>query len=365
MQSPHTPAVRNTSIDVARGLGIFFVVLGHNPAVLADHGAVFRAVFAFHMPLFFLLAGVFLNPTQSNWAHITARAHSLLKPYFVVLACLAIPKVIGAFHSGNSNTLTSYLQGMAYANGETLIWPPLWFLPHLFISSTLALLIVKVWTRFGLSERSITAPALALLLVGITTLQDYWLPGEKPSGFVGVSGQPGLPWSLDIAPITVACILMGYVLREPIRRLECHPIAAVCALLVFVGLQLSFAQTIDLNLRSYPMPWVCTAQAIAGVYVALQLAACLNRHSPTTPALRYLGEASLFLLIFHGWSEGKAFALIDQYTQSQLFSAMGSLVIGIAFPLTLWAITQRSATLRYLLLPPRRKVPATAGASSL
>lgn len=60
-------AQRADWIDAARGLGIVLVVLGHclrglvAAGVLAD-GPVFqivdRAIYAFHMPLFFLLSGL-------------------------------------------------------------------------------------------------------------------------------------------------------------------------------------------------------------------------------------------------------------------------------------------------------------------
>jgi fucose 4-O-acetylase-like acetyltransferase len=44
---------RNVLIDIARGIGVVAVMLGHNRALAGEHGELFRIVFFFHMPLFF------------------------------------------------------------------------------------------------------------------------------------------------------------------------------------------------------------------------------------------------------------------------------------------------------------------------
>lgn len=49
---------RSTFIDIAKGIGIILVVLGH----LDTNGQISREViYSFHMPLFFLLSGIFAN----------------------------------------------------------------------------------------------------------------------------------------------------------------------------------------------------------------------------------------------------------------------------------------------------------------
>ncbi len=49
---------RNETLDIAKGLGIVLVVLGHNPVFREGAHWLYEAVYLFHMPLFFFLSGV-------------------------------------------------------------------------------------------------------------------------------------------------------------------------------------------------------------------------------------------------------------------------------------------------------------------
>jgi fucose 4-O-acetylase-like acetyltransferase len=64
-------------IDVAKGIGIILVVLGHNWIIRTEKGELFRIIFSFHMPLFFFLSGV-LFKAQSDFRH-TFGAYSFLR----------------------------------------------------------------------------------------------------------------------------------------------------------------------------------------------------------------------------------------------------------------------------------------------
>jgi fucose 4-O-acetylase-like acetyltransferase len=71
-------------LDVARGIGILLVVLGHN-----DFGAIsaffHRVIYSFHIPLFFFLSGYFINTSLSFFDYFKKRFHSVLKPYLFTI----------------------------------------------------------------------------------------------------------------------------------------------------------------------------------------------------------------------------------------------------------------------------------------
>ena len=75
--------------DNAKGLGIILLVLGH---LFIFGSAPFRVIFAFHMPLFFIVSGIFL---RGNKLKLLAQ---YLFPYlfFTILSLLiiGIPKVV-------------------------------------------------------------------------------------------------------------------------------------------------------------------------------------------------------------------------------------------------------------------------------
>ena len=61
-------------IDIIKGIGIFLVVLGH---VTTNQNA-YHFIYAFHMPLFFIIEGMFLHDKPG---FIRKQAKSLLLPY--------------------------------------------------------------------------------------------------------------------------------------------------------------------------------------------------------------------------------------------------------------------------------------------
>ena len=65
---------RSCSADILKGIGIILVVMGH-----VTHDMPLKNwIYAFHMPLFFLLSGIFFKPTFENWKKSSKR---LLIPY--------------------------------------------------------------------------------------------------------------------------------------------------------------------------------------------------------------------------------------------------------------------------------------------
>lgn len=131
---------RNTSIDIAKGLGMLLVIAGH---AIYGYGAIFRIIYSFHMPLFFFLSGLFLKKEIGILLLISKLTKSLLLPLVIWLPILY---------------LTYYIRGV-YISFVHLP-ETTWFLPVLFCSEILAYLILKakcsivkycVIATFGLS----------------------------------------------------------------------------------------------------------------------------------------------------------------------------------------------------------------------
>ncbi len=73
---------RNDTIDIAKGIGIILVIMGHTPSIVPE--IIRNWISIFHMPLFFFLAGVFADygitkPSKS----VVKSAKRLLLPYVV------------------------------------------------------------------------------------------------------------------------------------------------------------------------------------------------------------------------------------------------------------------------------------------
>ena len=78
-------------IDVARGLGMICIILGH-----LGNDQINRVVYTFHVPIFFLISGFFISNKQDIKTFCKKRAKSLLVPY---VAAAAVLIVLGAIES--------------------------------------------------------------------------------------------------------------------------------------------------------------------------------------------------------------------------------------------------------------------------
>ena len=70
--------------------------------------------------------------------------------------------------------------------------------------------------------------------------------------------------------------------------------------LVFILLTLLFEQNLDFNIRLFESFPINTAEAILGILFTLAISKQIElRSTRLTSVLKYIGQASLFILIFH------------------------------------------------------------------
>lgn len=154
-------SIRYYELDIAKGLGILFVVLGHSfPNSLELSGAssiLYNTLYSFHMPMFFFFSGLVskkLLTTNKNEKieALKNRFIRLMVPYFV-FAVIYIPlRIIMAEYSRFSYDFTKLYTVFLgnNPNGE------LWFLYVLFWFSIVAILFankknIKFITVFALA----------------------------------------------------------------------------------------------------------------------------------------------------------------------------------------------------------------------
>lgn len=55
--------VRDVNIDILKGIGMLLVIIGHSGCPWP----FYQAINAFHMPLFFIVSGLFFSTKMSVW----------------------------------------------------------------------------------------------------------------------------------------------------------------------------------------------------------------------------------------------------------------------------------------------------------
>ncbi|MBC17981.1 MAG: hypothetical protein CL942_13125 [Desulfovibrio sp.] len=159
-------------LDVARFFGMFLVYYGHiierimyleNPVATAHY----KFIYSFHMPFFFLLAGMTIDPGK---LYLPARqffkklALSRLVPYFFFTAALAVASLVfaGHFVVVDLSTAKGYLEGaIATLTGFPVFNIPLWFMACLvsvevihyavgrYLNSTLKIIVAAILFYVG------------------------------------------------------------------------------------------------------------------------------------------------------------------------------------------------------------------------
>lgn len=313
-------------IDVARGVGILLVVLGHN-----DFGYIspfaHQVIYSFHMPLFFFLSGYFLNTTIGFGDFAIKRFNSLLKPYYFTIFMIYFMSI--SFGVMGFSTALRRIVKSLYASGYYLDWVQLWFLPHLFVVSLYAFVFYKLAVR--LDNRFLRWAVLILTLwVASLFLQSFYpfsisIPGRSYTLF-------GLPFSLDLTLLSGFFFIMGGEIRRlaPDRIFD-SPLLLLGSGSALILLNIYFDYRIDLNTRLYESFIVNTAEAVIGILFILAFSRQIDLRSERLAAFfKYFGRISLILLIFHVPIQDLWGQKILAVTNSQPISIWGGFVMGVA-----------------------------------
>lgn len=158
----YTSSSRDNTIDIAKAIGIIFVVIGHCCAIPRHGGNVTWQmyicdyIYTFHMPLFFFLSGYFFNKhhLDNKFNFIKKRITGLWVPYvkwtllFTLLHNVLLN--IGMYAPFRDSVPTTYntfetikhsIAAFFFLGGDQLIGG-FWFIPTLFYASIYSLFIM-------------------------------------------------------------------------------------------------------------------------------------------------------------------------------------------------------------------------------
>jgi fucose 4-O-acetylase-like acetyltransferase len=282
-------------IDIARGIGILLVVLGHN-----DFGYisrfVYKVIYSFHMPLFFFLSGYFLNAAIPFFDYLKKRFHSLLKPYLFTIFLIYFTSV--SFEGMSFRTAIQRIVKSLYGAGHYIDWVQLWFLPHLFVVSLYAFLFFAIFRKWD--NRYVRWVAIVVTLgVSSLFLQDFY------PFTLSVFGKHyelyGLPFSLDLVLLSGFFFILGSEVKQATSEKTFENIYLLIGTgTAMVLMNLFLAPIIDFNTRLYESYFINTIEAIVGILFVLALSRQIELRTSRLAALfKYFGQASLFILLFH------------------------------------------------------------------
>ncbi len=288
-------AKRIEYIDIARGIGILLVVMGHNDFSLISP-FVYQVIYSFHMPLFFFLSGYFLDPSVPFFDFLRKRFNSLLKPYFFTLFLIYFTSV--SFEKMSFRTALQRIVKSLYGTGYYIDWVQLWFLPHLFVVSLYAFLFFFMLRRWN--NRPLRWFALLATLAASSLFLRRFYPFTL-SFFDREYELFGLPFSLDLVLLSGFFFILGSETRNVISEKTFGNIPLLFGAGIGVLLlNYLFTARIDFNTRTYESFPINTIEAVLGIFFTLALSRQIELHTIRLAALlKYFGQISLFILIFH------------------------------------------------------------------
>lgn len=317
-----SPGARDLSLDVAKGIGIILVVIGHawrglEAAGMIGNAQLFRVIdtliYNFHMPLFFLLSGMTFQvwALKRPYAEATAsRVTRLIWP-LVLWSYLFTAARIAAGEAANSQ-----MHGWQ----SMMFWPlpprdHFWFLWALFLQQLVALTLIRFVTGPLLSQ------AWAMVAAGLILVSSF-----TPIGLNA--------WTVGAAIYTGA-FATGLALGGITWGLE-GPIAFALAAAAFVGLQI----------LSFQFPHSLLATQLLGILLSLaaiamiRILAC-NRQTLPLRLLAYLGLCSMGIYLAHTIFSAGTRAVLTRLTQDLAPHMLLGTLAGIIGPLLIYAVIRR------------------------
>ncbi|WEE36950.1 acyltransferase family protein [Lactiplantibacillus paraplantarum] len=284
-------------IDIAKGIAILAVVIGHT---LGPYNGQFfgSLIFAFHMPIFFMLSGYLYHP-RSAQQECQRGVINLLLPY---LATAVVLLILSAMARVLPNPLlnayfSSWRRGLlavAYGAGSEVFNPwhwqvqpigAVWFLLSMFIAMQLFNGVMLLTARCH--QRLCQAVSRGVIFAVFTIL----------GGWLGQVAY--LPWAFNAALLAQLFLYAGYLVKQTDLLSRMPP--AWYLLFTFMWLISAFQGYFALTVPTSPNLLISVMGGVAGSLCIIQISDWLSHYPNIQPVkwLKRYGQLSLVVLCFH------------------------------------------------------------------
>lgn len=291
-------AKRLDYMDMAKGIGIILVVLGHS-TLIPD--GLLTWIASFHMPLFFIVSGMLIRHTGEEnketgiiWKR---KLKAIMIPYVSFSLIYLVIDLLYLWLKPGSITLAgvgSRALDAVTLNGISVLW----FLPALFFGECLFLLLRKhrnhVWT-VGIGV------VLAIAVSILQPLFKEFYPAQKNIPIMLLGYLITLVFRCGIA---IAFLTFGYYIHPFLQKkrqkgeLRSGQIKELllAAGFMLLNIAVSFQNgRVDLNTLSFSHPVLYFSGAFSGSLAVILLCKNIKACRP----LAYLGINSLIIMVTH------------------------------------------------------------------
>jgi len=244
--------------DMARGMGIIFVVIGH----IGTFYMPFRSVIiTFHMALFFMISGMLIMESgeekRNLWETVKKKFSRIMVPYILFSALSIIIEFVrlslqGVYYWPHFKALF-ITAGSFYGNSV------MWFLPALFISEVI-FLVIRRTKRDLVTMLSVAAlAAFSVWANSCLSVENEFLHSFRAAAIRGV--------------YCTIFICIGYYVRKYIMSLKIHNFVYMCVgfLLLWISAAMDkYNPKVDLRAMYWgEVIFTTTSEALVVIYPAI------------------------------------------------------------------------------------------------
>ena len=282
---------RIESVDVAKGIAIICMVIGHIHFFnTAGADVTERWIYQFHMPLFFVIAGYFLSTKHPIDEFVKGKALRLLVPYLVInLMLLVVNAVVWTWHDGNAWPLLlaqpkDVLLALLYGTGSWIVPTPADIAPIGATWFLLAMFIAIVFCRVCLRFKHGLLLTIPFAVICFLTARIFWMP-----------------FSLQSAGVASLFIAAGYWLKQhDFLRKPISPLLVLISVGIYViagiyNLEISLASLFTRGNVLFAL-----VIALSGSLLFLNVSRLIDEHAkPVAHFLTFFGKSSMVVLCVH------------------------------------------------------------------
>lgn len=282
-------------IDIAKGIGIFLVILGH----LVTYGSyIFNWIFSFHMPLFFFLSGYVFKYTINTNGYFKKITKNLILPYIIIslIGCwisLLIPEL------RPESIKTVLIETFYFVQPESLHVGQIWFL---FCLAVVQIFFIQIKNLNLKKDKE-------YLLIGLSCIFAYgisYIYANLLNEVTIVNGYhlPRLPFKLDSALMALFFFYLGYEDKERniiFKIIENKKyivfLILICLFIVNIIFGLCLNKTINLAMNSYGNLLYFLISSISGIYMVIIISSLIKK----AQIIEFYGKNSLAIFSLHSF----------------------------------------------------------------
>lgn len=271
---------RDDSIDIAKGIGIFLMVVGHT----TSNKIILQWIYSFHMPLFFFLSGVFHSQGKNYKEFVIKKIKTLLVPYFffsiiLFLFFFIVSRNIG-FSAGESLSVKENFIGIFLGNEmkgtSQMSWGgQLWFLPALFLVENIYYFFYKF------KEKIRVILIICCLILNV---------------FLSKHTNINIPWSWLTVLVAINFYTCGQLLRGQI--LNTNKLRNIYLIMLLVSNLIIgyFNSKVDMYFNNYGNIFLFLIASYSGIIFLIFF---VKNFIKKSKIFEYIGKNSLIILAFH------------------------------------------------------------------